>query len=466
MKTIDHPIVIVGGGMTGTLAALFIKKREPRAEVILVERSGQVGGSYRGVHLPGFGYCDRAMRLIYETGLPEFDSILHGLLPPEEWHVLADNVKDVVGAYWRGQLQKYSPYLDLRRLEEPERRACERELLERLRHSGGESGHAEDASQYLRARFGPTAGGYVEKVLEKFYCMPASDLHETATYQPAMNRVILYGEDEMGPVMRDEKLRALIAWPDQLTLPVKRQPSQSGLYPRRFGINRVIDAAFQQLQDQGVRLLLNRGVASLKIDGDAVTAVTLDDGTVIENPALLIGANGLHGSLSVLRKGNAPEPAGFTPPRCWQVFLRVTERPNMDGLYHFWCFDETCRTFRVTSYANYCPDAKTADGYPLCVEVWSSDAEPRQAIHRAVDELGRMNIISGHEAISAWAAIPAMNMHGLCTMEHVRRLRAMRQELKELSPANMITVGPFIEDGVMLLYEVCRKMCTLISQRL
>ena len=191
------------------LAALFIKKREPRAEVIIVEGSDQSGGNYRGVNLPGFGYCDRAMRLIYETGIPEFDAILHGLLPEKEWYVLPDNVKDIVGAYWRGELQTYSPYLDLRRLGEPERRQCESEVLERLQKQGGESRQKEDAAHYLTGRFGPTAGGHMEKVLEKFYGVPASALHESATYQPAMNRVVLYGEDEMRAAMLDGKMRSV-----------------------------------------------------------------------------------------------------------------------------------------------------------------------------------------------------------------------------------------------------------------
>src|SRR5215510_4495880 len=130
MNTNEGPVVITGGGMTGMLAALFIKKREPRADVIIVERSDQAGGSYRGFDLPGFGYCDRAMRLIYETGISELDAILHGILPENEWHVLPDNVKDIAGIYWRGELQTHSPYLDLRRLPQSVYRQCEREILQ------------------------------------------------------------------------------------------------------------------------------------------------------------------------------------------------------------------------------------------------------------------------------------------------------------------------------------------------
>jgi protoporphyrinogen oxidase len=466
MKNNEGPVVIAGGGMTGMLAALFIKKREPRSDVVIVERSAQAGGSYRGVHLPGFGYCDRAMRLLYETGIPEFDAILHGLLPEKEWYVLPDNAKDIVGAYWRGELQTHSAYLDLRRLSQPERRRCEREVLERLRNQGGESQPNEDAAHYLSGRFGSAAGGYIEKVLEKLHGVPASALHQSATHQPAMNRVVLYGEAEMQPVMRDEKLRSVIAWPDQLTLPVKRQPSQSGLYPRKFGIDRVIDAAHQQLERQGTRFLFNRHVAALEVAGKDITRVLLDDGMALEKPALLLGANGLHGSLTMLREGTGPPASDFVPPRCWHVYLRLAERPNMGGLYYCWCLDEAYRTFRVTNYANYCPDAWNAQGYPVCVELWSSDATAQEAIQRAVRELREMKLVNGEDGITARAATQALNMHALCTLEYVQKLRVMRRELRERSPRNMITVGPFIEDGVMQLYDVSRKMCGMISERM
>jgi hypothetical protein len=57
-------------------------------------------------------------------------------------------------------------------------------------------------------------------------------------------------------------------------------------------------------------------------------------------------------------------------------------RPNMGNVYHCWCFDEACRAFRVTHYSNYYPAARTAAGYPLCVELWSDDPDAAQAIDR------------------------------------------------------------------------------------
>jgi hypothetical protein len=331
--------------------------------------------------------------------------------------------------------------------------------------AGNGSGESQDAANYLTHRFGPTAGACLTRVLEKFYGLPAAAMHESATCQPAMNRVVLYGEETLEPLLSNQKMRAVIAWPDQLTLPVKRDPPQSGFYPKRFGFNRVIDAAVHQLSTDGVRILFNRSVTSLERSGNHIISVTLDDGSTIQKPGLVVSANGLQASLALLRQpGEAPlrVPA---PPRSWMVFLRINEPPQMGRLYHFWCFDEAFRTFRVTNYCGYCPDARTEAGYPLCVELWSSDEDAAQATRRAIQELRQMEVLNGAE-ITAQAALPGANMHALRTLETVQQLRALRTEVKERSPANMITVGPFIEDEVMLLYEVWRKMYPMIAERL
>lgn len=462
------PILVIGAGMSGLLAALLVKKRQPRANVIVVERAAHAGGDYRGVDVEGFGPCDRAMRVIYETGFPEFDELLHGLLPENAWHVLPDNRKDVVGLYWRGALQTNCQYIDLRRLPSNVHRQCEEEILRCAREHVSSNGTgrptAEDAASHLASRLGPTAGSYLSTALQKLYRQPANALHLSATSHPAMNRVVLYNQDRMTPVLQSDALRAVIAWPEQLTFPLKRQPAQAGLYPKRFGMDGVIDAAVDQLQRRGVRVLLNRHVAALQLDGPIARLAILDDGAVIENPALIIGANGLHASRALLSGPTNPPPSSPRPPRHWMVFFRTSEPPEMGRLYHFFCYDERYRAFRVTNYANYCPAARTAEGYPLCVELWSEEEDAAHALARARAELVGMGILEPR-TITLQGAVPVPNVHALTSVETVRHLRAVRHEVRERSPENMITVGPFMEDGVLLLFEVWRKMYPLIAER-
>lgn len=449
--------------MAGLLAALFIKKQKESQDVVIMERSGVAGGLFRGVDLPGFGACDSGMRFLYETGIPDLDEMMHGILPEKEWRVFAGTARDIGGIYWRGELQTHSPYLDLRRLSEAERRACECEMRFCSQMRDPHSAPAPNAAEYLIARFGRTAGGHLIRVLEKLHRVPASTLDKFATHQLPMNRVVLFGEGRQPSMWMDEVSREVIAWPDQLLLPPRQPLASRALYPQRFGMTRVIDALVQQLRRRGVHCWFNRNVAKLEIVGNKVSAVKVDNGQTLANPRLLISATGLAGSLGMLRGTAGFVLPGTSPRRSWLIFLRVSAPPEMGKLYHFWCFDEAYRTSHVTHYSAYCPEARTDDGFPLCIELWSEDRHPAQAIARAARELRHMGILKQEVRITAQAAVQAPNLHAQCTLENARQMRAMRDEVKQRSPENMIAVGPFVEEGVMMLYEIARSMCELIA---
>jgi protoporphyrinogen oxidase len=223
-------IVIIGAGMSGMLAARYIKAQQPQQSVILIDHARSPGGMYRGLDLPGFGYCDQAMRMLYETGIGHFDALMHDILPKEAWHLYPDNYKDIAGIYWQGALQSHSPYIDLRRLPADAYRRCEQALWQAItiEHTDPPA----NAAVYCKRRFGDGIAPYLEAVLEKLYGMPADALDVVAASQPAMDRVVLYDEEAMRLHMQDERLRSILAWPDQLTLPVKRHPPQSALYQR------------------------------------------------------------------------------------------------------------------------------------------------------------------------------------------------------------------------------------------
>ncbi len=448
------PIVIIGAGMSGMLAALFIKSRDKNANILIVESANTPGGHYREVKLDGFGACDFAMRFIYETGLPALDAVIRNILPEHEWHIYPDNEKDIAGVYWQGALQTNSPYLDLRRLSKPLHQQCEQEILQAT------ATPAANAADALRNRFGPITAGYLTQVLEKFYHILAPQLDASATLQPAMNRVILYDENVMRDKLTDDALRQRLAWPDQLTFPLKRIPSQSALYPKRFGMNRVIEAMQRQLTEQGVTLAFNTRITACETIANRITNLTLDNGTTITAPERVIASGGLQSAYKLLHPTHNAAP----PPRSWMVYLRLSHAPRMGRLYHFYNFEESHSTFRVTNYANYCPAAATAEGYPICVELWSTDKSPMAAIERATRELGEMKLLPSGCRIVAQAAQSTQNLHALCTTVYMRDIRCMRAELVQKNIANLLTIGPFAEEGVMLLYEVWRDMYHKILQ--
>lgn len=436
-------ILIAGAGMTGMMAALLLARRVDPARITLIESAAVSGGNYRSVSIGGQRF-DQGMRMLYETGDAELDALIHGLLPERDWHIYRGNEKDIAGIYWRGALQQHSPYIDLRRLPTPY------SLPERIGQSG------PDAASQLAARFGPPVAALLGEVLHKLYGQPAEQLDAMALHQPAMNRVVLLDSDALQAQLHNEATRARVAWPDQLTMPPLRSFDQAALYPRRYGMDAVIDALQARLDALGVTLLFGRSVAALTQQAGRITRAMLDDGTPLDITQLYW--TGSPYKLAALLGMEAAAPAAA--PHAQLAYFRLRKPPAMGRLYHFYVFDEGFHSFRVTHYASYCP---AVEGYPLCVELWHmKDASPQTVLATAGQELVRMGIAeAGH--IEPLGVASTANLHAHCSLADMASLRQVRGQLQAGVP-NATWLGAFAREGQMLLYEVWRDMTAQIGR--
>lgn len=432
------------------MAALLLKRRHPSRQVILLEAAAQPGGNYRCVDLGPQGRFDQGMRMFYETGIPEFDALIHGILPAQDWHVMRGNEKDIAGIYWKGGLQVHTPYLDLRRLEPDAFAACKREVL-----AAAEADKPADtayALAYLQGRFGPMVAGMLGEVLEKLYGAAAQQLDVIACKQPAMDRVVLFDSETMQGLLGDAALRARVAWPEQLTLPVMRPFNQAALYPRRYGMDAVIARLQAQLEDAGVALRLGDSIQYIEQAQGRIRTIRTKSAQ-IDAPAQLLWTGGLPVLAKLLGLAVPPPPA---MPQTALAYVLLPQPPEaMQRLYHFYCFDKGLHSFRVTNHANYCPDAKHAAGYPLCVELWNvpPGVEPGAL---AVKELSAMGIATEGAVVAGVAHTP--NLHAMCGLEAVQGMRKLREGVQALAVENLELAGVAAVEGLLLLYEVWRDM--------
>jgi protoporphyrinogen oxidase len=462
MPTVNRDtIVIAGAGMTGMMTALLLKRHHPGKHVIVIESATHGGGNYRPVTYKDGGSFDQGMRMLYETGIAELDGLLHGLLPDSEWHILPGNLKDIAGLFWNNRLQTNSQYIDLRTLNVRELQQCTDEVLARV-HAPLPPDNA-NAQAYLVSRFGPSVAGYLSAALEKLFAQPAHMLDMAATRQPSMDRVILMSSEEVKNGWLDEEFRARIAWPDQLTLPPVRAFNQSALYPKRFGMQHVIDSLTLRLALEGIECIFGDSINHLIYDSKCINEVHTTHGRRIGNISSLFWTAGLPRLAMLL---NAM-PANIRPPRREDTILVhacVPYMPNMGQLYHLYCYEPGFHTFRVTNYTGYCPAAMQPEGAPLCLELWHLEADDEKVKLIAGSELQRLGIIRNrHDAIIKGMSRTA-NLHASYSLSAMSGMRQIRDAVAGRRLANLEMLGVHTDNQNLLLYEIWRDMHAKVTR--
>lgn len=440
--------------MTGMLTALLLRKRNPVRPIILIESSAFIGGNYRCVDYGAQGRFDQGMRMLYETGIDELDTLMHSLLPASQWHVLRGNEKDIAGIFWNGQLQTHSPYLDLRQLPKVEQERCQKELRERIaRPCPPDTSNAET---FLKEHLGESIAARLGEVLHKLHGASVDTLAIEATYQPAMNRVVAFDPQTVQAHYGDSAFRSRVAWPDQLTLPSNLRPfDQAALYPVGYGMHHVLDALEKRLKEEQIELVCKERITQLTIQEKRITQLSTTSRT-IEQIQHIYWTGSLPALAPLL---GLSSPAAVNIPAAAIVHLRLKAAPEaMERLYHLYCFDKGFHTFRITHYANYCPQAASARSYPLCVELWHAQGSDDQLASIAIEELCRMGIITSpaHAVLAGVTRTP--NLHSMCALSFTQPMQELRTSIHEAAPDNLTTLGIFPSGNHLLLYEVLREM--------
>lgn len=372
------PVVIVGGGLAALYAALLIRKLGDTREILIVERAPAVGGLLRTLEAGPWGRFDQGMHTFTSCGIAEVDDDITGLLPVDEWVWLKDAVRDISGLFFAGALQRHCHYPDLRLLGPDEYRRCVADFFCNL--NPPDSATPSNMEEYGRTRF----GGYITErvispILEKLYGRPARAIDPVVATLLPLDRVALYDEPVFKELLPAPLLRRSVAYPEQRRLPLKYASGRFSVYPKRFGAFRLVDALVARLDAQGVRILTRTGVEALEHGGGQVRRLRLRDGSGASTEIAEVGD--LWWTAGVLPLAQTLGlPIGrerFEAPKIFAVMnVLLSQRPEVDDLYYFWCFDHRHPSFRITNFFNYSPGAVRNGGWPICVELYLEPGHP------------------------------------------------------------------------------------------
>lgn len=234
-------------------------------KITIIERDKQVGGLLKKYDYQDFGCFDYGMHNILETGIQQLDSLIFNLLPQEEWQLLEGNKRDLAGVYVNNKLQKNSPYIDLR--EHSHYASFLDSFFNKDDIGNYQIDQFETADDFLNKKYGSLITDDVFKsILEKLYKSTIDKLDSMSTIITPMGRIILFNQSLMKEINKSEKLKSLLAYPEQRNLDLNLSSGRKAYYPRKYGIHRIIDALVKILKEKNVQIVTNDYVSKINLN--------------------------------------------------------------------------------------------------------------------------------------------------------------------------------------------------------
>src|SRR5688572_8111975 len=152
---LDH--LVVGGGISGLVAAWRLRQHDPNARILVVEQAATLGGVLAGFDYPDQGlYFDQGTHIFRECGRPDIDNCLLAAADTADLIHFPPAEGDLAGSVFDGRLQAHSHFPDIRnRIDAAElRSAIEDHIEQATEDSKTSSERLEPALSVCERRFG------------------------------------------------------------------------------------------------------------------------------------------------------------------------------------------------------------------------------------------------------------------------------------------------------------------------
>lgn len=297
-------VVVIGGGVSGTVAALRLARAG--REVVLLERSPNLGGL-----VVSFSVGGTPLECFYHHVFPNERDIIRlinelGLGPRFEWF------PSTVGVLTHGRIWPFTSALDLLRFEPLPFGDRVRMGLGSVRMTGADWRRFDrtQAREWLRLATGDRAVDVIWDPLLRFKFGTAGST------VPASWMAARFRQRASARTLRGERLGYL-----------------------RGGFRQLFDALGAELERLGASVRTSTGVDRIEVEDGRIAAVSLDDGSAIETPAILYA-------------GQLPNLAGLLPAEAIDPRL-----PGLVGRLGATCIVlEHTRRISDTYWTNVCVD--------------------------------------------------------------------------------------------------------------
>lgn len=455
MITKTKSTIFVGASFNALLMAYHLAKHKKAEKVIIVEKDNEIGGLYRSFKYDNDITFDIDVHIYTETCNPVIDSLVHELLPERDWIFMSGKYRDVSGTYYDGKLQTNTPYVDLRHYNKEKKSQFLGDMFTQIKNDTCPTKY-KNTEEFLLAKFGKSLYEDVFKeIITSHYKTDANKLDTFCTHVIPVGRVVLYDEDIIEDLMTSSAIRARMAYPDQFSLPDCFLRKGNLIYPKKYGIFRLVEELRKRLEALGVEIYTNTKVEKLECKNQTASKIILQNCNKkieIDNIEHLYW----NGGYQLLTKELNLPMESFKPEFRKSAYINlIFNKPiYSSNMYYEYCFDKNSPIFRITNYYNYCEDSITKLGYPICVTLWLSEEHQGQDLCKfTIEELRRLNLIDDSHIVNFSQAESIERGFPNPTVEFIGAVDKLRDQFINQNYKNIDVIGMLAKKNHFYLTE-------------
>lgn len=361
-------VVILGGGISGLTSAYLLAK-SGKYEVHIVEKTDKLGGLLKSFNYQEFGYFDYGAHNILETGIQELDEFFLNLFPYDEWQVtktINGQLRALTGLLYNKKLQHNSPFIDIRDNEKlPEYIG---DFFKNLNFTNYEIEDINNQNAYSYSLFlfgDKITNDIIVPTIMKLYKRHPKELNVMVLFLTQFTRIVLFEEHIMQELVSCKQIGSRLSYTEQTNLPKKYFQHLRSLYPKKYGIYRVIYAIEEKLKEMNVNFHMNSTITDIKLcENNLIERVKINQTEyIIDNFISSIGLNPLSKILNL----NLDVKFDMNPKTVITNIL-IDKKLNCGELSFIYSYDKGTDIFRIDNYINYCEGAKSKGFYPISIE--------------------------------------------------------------------------------------------------
>jgi len=450
-------VIIIGGGISG-LTAAYLFANSGKYEVHIVEKSDNLGGLLKSFNYGEFGHFDYGAHNILETGIKELDEFYYNLLPEEKWQATTTvngQIRALTGLMYNKKLQQNSPFIDLR--EDKNIKEYIGDFFENLNENSGdlENIYSRDAYSYALHLFGEKiTDDVIVPAIEKLYNRHPRELNTMVLFLTQFTRIGLFEEHIMEELVNLKNIGSRLSYTEQLNLPEKYLTHLRSLYPKDYGIYRVIDAIEETLISKGIIFHKNATVTGINIKDNKIDEVFINDELhKTDELVCSIGYFPLTSLLDIDIKAYKFD----ANPKTIITNLLIDKPLDCGELSFIYSYDKGTKVFRIDNYINYCEGAKKDGLYRIGIEtVDFSGISEGELQEKLIQELIDYKIMKEDTEIDFIKTEFLESGFPLLTQNNISIVNDIREKVGKFNLANLTNIGILSEEGLFFESDVIK----------